>query len=89
MLLAADFAWDAAERIDEMLALDPTRGGRTRRYPMVCAVLWDQLVQVVGSSRQVDVELSCPDTPWWQMIRRAAAHRGRAPCRSTPGEPPR
>ena len=75
-LLASDFPWDAAQRVDEAFALDPNRGGRTRSYPMVCAVIYDQLVQVLGSSRQVAVELACPDTPWWQMIRDAATRRG-------------
>lgn len=75
-LLAADFVWDAAERVDAALALDATLGGRPRRYPMVCAVIWDALVQVFGSSRQVEVELGCVESGWWKKIRVAAASRG-------------
>ncbi len=75
-LLAADFVWDAADRVDAALALEPTRGGRTRRYPMVCALIWDSLVQIFGSSRQVEVELACPESGWWRTIRDAASARG-------------
>lgn len=75
-LLADDFVWDAADRVDLMMPLDPTRGGRPRGYPLVCALIWNALVTVFGSSRQVGVELDDPDAGWWTMIRDAAAARG-------------
>ena len=75
-ILDAGFPWDTAERLDAALTLDPTRGGRPRRYPTVCAVIWNQLIKIFGSSRQVEVELGCVESGWWQQIRDAAAARG-------------
>lgn len=77
-LLADDFVWHAAERLEEPAdsAADPARGGRPRAYPLVCAVIWDGLVSVFGSSRQVEVELTCTDSGWWTLIRSHAVGRG-------------
>jgi len=76
-LLDDDFIWDAAERLDALAAdqLEGSHGGRPRAYPLVCGVIWDALVSVFGSARQVDVELSCVDSDWWDLIRRAAIKR--------------
>ncbi len=75
--LEDDFIWDTAERLEALAALEanPSRGGRPRAYPLVCALIWDGLVSVFGSARQVDVELACPDSGWWDLIRRAAAKK--------------
>lgn len=71
--LYSDFVWDAADGIDAALPVDPNVGGRPRAYPMVCALIWCGLVSVFGSSRQVEVELGCTSSPWWLMVRQAAA----------------
>lgn len=73
-LLDDGFLWEAAARLDALAAetADPTRGGRPRRYPLVCALIWDALVSVFGSARQVEVELACADSAWWDLMRRAA-----------------
>ena len=77
-LLRDDLVWDVADRLDALAAaeMDPTLGGRPRAYPLVCAVIWDGLVSIFGSSRQVDVELACPDSGWWDLIRSHASRRG-------------
>ncbi len=73
--LEDDFIWDTAARLETLASQEanPSRGGRPRAYPLVCALIWDGLVSVFGSARQVDVELTCPDSGWWDLIRRAAA----------------
>ncbi len=72
-----DFVWVAAERLEHLAASGtaPGRGGRPRTYPLVCALIWDGLVSVFGSARQVEVELGCVESGWWEMIRRAAIKR--------------
>lgn len=75
--------WDAAQRVETALTVDPTAGGRPRSYPLVCALIWDGLVQVFGSSRQVEVELACGRSGWWAMISDAATRRG-VPVPETP-----
>lgn len=73
--LSEDFVWDAADKIDAALPVAPNVGGRPREYPMVCALIWCGLVSVFGSSRQVEVELGCDRSPWWLMVRDAAAEK--------------
>jgi hypothetical protein len=76
-LLEDDFVWDAADELDQLAMgdLHPGRGGRPRAYPLACAVIWDALVSVFGSSRQVEVELGCADSGWWNLIQTAAARK--------------
>jgi len=45
---------------DEVPDPDPARGGRPRRYPAFMWVLYDALLSVYGSGRQVEAELSHP-----------------------------
>ncbi len=74
-----DFIWDAAARLEALADrdADPSRGGRPRAYPLICALIWDGLVSVFGSARQVEVELACTDSEWWDLIRRAAIKHAR------------
>ena len=74
-----DFVWTAARRLEglDSAAAEPARGGRPRTYPLVCALIWDGLVSVFGSARQVEVELACHESGWWDLVRRAAVrHNG-------------
>ncbi len=52
---------------------DPQRGGRPRDYPPWTLILWEALLSVFGSARQVEAELAHPII--WQLIRRTVCRR--------------
>lgn len=52
---------------DAVPETDPTAGGRPCDYPPVLAVLFETLISVYGSARQVEAEISHPAV--WRMIR--------------------
>ncbi|MEJ7801568.1 MAG: hypothetical protein WKF60_13675 [Ilumatobacter sp.] len=53
---------------------DPTAGGRPRDFPPVLAVLFETLISVYGSARQVEAEISHPAV--WRMIREGLQANG-------------
>ena len=73
---------------DEVPDPDPARGGRPRRYPAFMWVLFDALLSVYGSGRQVEAELSHPLV--WAHLRRLVRIRfPHEPERWLPVEPMR
>jgi hypothetical protein len=54
-------------------ATDRTRGGRTRLYPTYARLLFDALLSVYGSARQVEAELSHPLV--WDFCRERVRYR--------------
>ena len=48
-------------------AADPGRGGRRRQYPEYMWLIYEALLSVFGSARQVEAELSHPTV--WGLLR--------------------
>ena len=76
--------------IYELAALVPdtdrTRGGRTRQYPTYAWLLFEALLSVYGSARQVEAELSHPLV--WNFCRQKIRDRFRTdPSRWLPEQP--
>jgi hypothetical protein len=59
-----------AEAIPEF---DPSRGGRPRHYPTYMWIVYEALLSVYESARQVEAELSHPLV--WSLARRCARHQ--------------
>ena len=69
-------------------AVDPTKGGRPRHYPAWTLILWESLLSVFGSARQVEAELAHPLV--WQLIRHHVRRRNPdRPDRHVPERPMR
>ena len=58
----------AIYRLAELIpSADPQRGGRRRQYPEHAWLIYEALISVYGSARQVDAELSHPTV--WALLR--------------------
>ncbi len=82
-----DVGVGALERVEALLDHDPLyelaaavpepsrqAGGRRRQYPMVLVLLYEALISVYGSARQVEAELAHPMV--WGLIRRTLLRHG-------------
>ena len=68
--------------------VDQSRGGRRRLYPAFMLVVYEALITVYGSARQVEAELAHPVV--WSLIRRIVGETlGSDPDRVLPAEPMR
>ena len=66
--IEAILANPAVYELGELIPLpDPTLGGRPRDYPAWTLILWEALLSVFGSARQVEAELAHPLI--WQLVR--------------------
>jgi hypothetical protein len=61
---------------------DPSAGGRPRDYPPVAVVLFEALISVYGSARQVEAEIAHPAV--WRMIRTGLRTHGGVQIGSRP-----
>jgi len=76
------------ELADLIPTADPTRGGRPRHYPSWMLILWEALLSVFVSARQVEAELAHPLV--WQLIRHhSRRHNPHRPDRHLPTQPMR
>lgn len=67
---------------------DPTKGGRPRDYPAWTLILWETLLSVFGSARQVEAEVAHPLI--WQLIcHHVRRHNPHRPDRHLPERPMR
>lgn len=57
-------------------------GGRPRHYPTIMLVVYEALISVYGSARQVEAELSHPAV--WDQVRRALREQGGVELRAEP-----
>jgi hypothetical protein len=72
-ILESPALWQQGDRLEQLLTREPSNGGRPRAYPPVMVLLWNALkTNVFGSSRHVEAELTCPDSDWWDLIRKKA-----------------
>jgi hypothetical protein len=67
--LDAVLANPALYRLAEVVPDQPAGGGRRRDYPAVMLILYEALISIYGSARQVEAELAHPAV--WLTIRRA------------------
>ena len=76
-LIANPALYELAELVPEQ---DPSSGGRRRQYPVYMWLLYDALLSVYGSARQVEVEFAHPLV--WKHLRSLV--RRRFPRREEP-----
>lgn len=69
-LVANPALYDLARLVPEQ---DLSSGGRRRSYPVFMWLLYDALLSVYGSARQVEVELAHPLV--WRRLRSPVRHR--------------
>jgi hypothetical protein len=69
-LVANPALYELARLVPEQ---DPSSGGRRRLYPVFMWLLYDALLSVYGSARQVEVELAHPLV--WRHLRSLVRHR--------------
>jgi hypothetical protein len=69
-LVANPALYELAQLVPEQ---DPSSGGRRRLYPVFMWLLYDALLSVYGSARQVEVELAHPLV--WRHLRSLVRHR--------------